>query len=160
MDIAVSAVGGLTMDEISGGDARSDGIAQFRKLDWRDTTLRHMRCKGGAMSFTMTEHVPGTAADSVELVAVAITGLTYLSVNLAAYRDGRYGAFEKPVTLGSAEGATQILEFEGRMLQNPFSTTGGDYFWVAIDFAAANVEVKRSGRFVSAASAGSTLDRN
>lgn len=136
-------------------DTISAGIAQFRKLDWRDTTLRHMRCKGGAMSFTMTEHVPGTPANTVELVAVAITGLTYLSVNLAPYRDGRYGAFEKPVTLGSAEGAQQILEFEGKLAQNPFSATTGDSFWVAIDFAAASVEVKRSGRFVAANSTGS-----
>jgi hypothetical protein len=134
-------------------DKISEGIDQFRKLEWRDTTLRHMRCKGGAMSFMMTERVACGAANTVELVAIAITGLTYLSVSLAPYREGRYGAFEKPVSLGSAAGATRLLEFEGKMINNPFSDTVGDSFWVAIDFAAASVEVKRTGRFIAANSA-------
>jgi hypothetical protein len=127
----------------------NSGVDQFRQLDWRDTTLHQMRCKGGAMSFTMTERVAGAAKDTLELVAVAITGLTYLNVSVAPYCEGRHGAFEKAVSLGNADGA-QVLEFEGKMKNNPFSKTTGDWFLIAIDFAAAAVEVKRTGRFVQA----------
>ncbi|HSB96148.1 MAG TPA: hypothetical protein VLC91_06855 [Spongiibacteraceae bacterium] len=126
-----------------------DGVDRFRQLDWRDTTLHNMRCKGGAMNFLMTQHPDGAARDKLELVSIAITGLTYLSVSLAAYRDGRYGAFEKPVTLGNNSGG-QLLEFEGKMQKNPFSNTVGDSFWVAIDFIAATIEVQRTGRFIEA----------
>jgi hypothetical protein len=125
-----------------------DGVDQFRQLEWRDATLHNMRCKGSTMNFLLTQPVDG-ARDKLELVSVAITGLTYLSISLAAYCDGRYGAFEKPVSLGSSVGV-QVLEFEGKMQKNPFSDTAGTSFWVAVDFAAATVEVQRTGRIVDA----------
>lgn len=153
LDVAMKLYG---MRADNNMEMSSSGADQFRKLDWRDSTLHNMRCKGATMSFVMTEHIATAPAGAQELVEVAISGLTYLSVSLAPYRHGVYGTFEKPLTMGSVRGNSP-MEFEGKMLTNPFSKTVGEYFWVAIDFSATAVEVKRTGRFIEASTANTPI---
>lgn len=119
-------------------------IEEFESLAWFEAKLKDIKYNDNNLSFVMTDLISYTPSVTYEYVEIRIEQIKYLSLFLDPYINGQYEKEECAIDFGEAI-SDSIMGFEGIMINNPFTDTKAEYFWVNANFEADSVHINRTG---------------
>lgn len=118
---------------------------QLADLGWPEATIFDMSFVDGTLNFKMHDILAYDNPLKYEVVEIEISSIHTLHIELTPHKNGEYETPESVVVIGSA--VEDAAGFEGIMINNPFSKSNAEFYWVSCDVVAENVLINRTGIF-------------